>query len=127
MDRRSRRAAAVGGSRRAAVLARGRTLLAEDFSLSGGKSSATGSTLGLEDAVRRRVWELLETESGKNSGTLYDTVLAAIERPLIALVLERVGGNQVKAADVLGINRNTLRKKITDLGIAVRKAPGGVA
>jgi two-component system nitrogen regulation response regulator GlnG len=52
-------------------------------------------------------------------------VLAAIERPLIALVLERVGGNQVKAADVLGINRNTLRKKITDLGIAVRKAPGG--
>jgi two-component system, NtrC family, nitrogen regulation response regulator GlnG len=51
-------------------------------------------------------------------------VLAAIERPLIELVLERVGGNQVKAADVLGINRNTLRKKITDLNIVVRKAPG---
>jgi two-component system nitrogen regulation response regulator GlnG len=112
---------------RAAVLARGRTLLNEDFSLSGGKGAAAGTTLGLEDAVRRRVWELLESQGSKSTGTLYDTVLAAIERPLIALVLERVGGNQVKAADVLGINRNTLRKKITDLGIAVRKAPGGAA
>jgi Fis family transcriptional regulator len=49
------------------------------------------------------VWDLLETQG--TSGALYDTVLAAIERPLIELVLERVGGNQVKAADVLGINR----------------------
>ncbi len=108
---------------RAAVLARGRTLLPEDFTLSGTKASGDGTSLGLDDAVRRLVWELLETQG--TSGTLYDTVLAAIERPLLALVLERVGGNQVKAADVLGINRNTLRKKITDLGIAVRKAPGG--
>jgi two-component system nitrogen regulation response regulator GlnG len=108
---------------RAAVLARGRTLLPEDFTLLGTKSAGDGGTLGLDDAVRRLVWELLETQG--TSGTLYDTVLAAIERPLIALVLERVGGNQVKAADVLGINRNTLRKKITDLGIAVRKASGG--
>src|SRR5262245_40609512 len=112
---------------RAAVLARGRTLLAEDFTLSGTKAAGDGHTLGLEDAVRRRVWELLETEGTSGAGTLYDTVLAAIERPLIALVLERVGGNQVKAAEVLGINRNTLRKKITDLGIAVRKAAGGPA
>jgi DNA-binding protein Fis len=100
-------------------------LLPDDFSLSGAKPAGGGTTLGLEDAVRRRVWELLETQG--STGTLYDTVLAAIERPLIALVLERVGGNQVKAADMLGINRNTLRKKITDLGIAVRKAAGGPA
>src|SRR6185436_7347116 len=112
---------------RAAVLARGRTLLADDFTLSGSKPAGAGTTPGLEDAVRRRVWELLETQDTIGAGTLYDTVLAAIERPLIALVLERVGGNQVKAADVLGINRNTLRKKITDLGIAVRKAAGGPA
>jgi len=112
---------------RAAVLAGGRTLLPDDFALSGAKPAGGGTTLGLEDAVRRRVWELLETQGTSGTGTLYDTVLAAIERPLIALVLERVGGNQVKAADVLGINRNTLRKKITDLGIAVRKAAGGSA
>jgi two-component system nitrogen regulation response regulator GlnG len=107
---------------RAAVLARGRTLLPDDFSLSGSKPAGGGGSPGLEDAVRRRVWDLLETQA--TSGALYDTVLAAIERPLIELVLERVGGNQVKAADVLGINRNTLRKKITDLNIVVRKAPG---
>jgi two-component system nitrogen regulation response regulator GlnG len=107
---------------RAAVLARGRTLLPDDFTLSGTKPAGAGGSPGLEDAVRRRVWDLLDTHG--TSGALYDTVLAAIERPLIELVLERVGGNQVKAADVLGINRNTLRKKITDLNIVVRKAPG---
>jgi len=111
---------------RAAVLARGRTLLAEDFTLTGGKPSATGAgMLGLEDAVRRRVWEILEQNGDATTGTIYDAVIAAVERPLIELVLDRAGGNQVKAADMLGINRNTLRKKITDLGIAVRKTPTG--
>jgi two-component system nitrogen regulation response regulator GlnG len=112
---------------RAAVLAGGRTLLVEDFTLTGSKAPGDRSTPGLEDAVRRRVWELLDAQGPADTGTLYDTVLAAIERPLIALVLERVGGNQVKAADVLGINRNTLRKKITDLGLAVRKVAGSTS
>ena len=110
---------------RAAVLARGRTLVGEDFSLAGGRPIADGRALGLDDAVRQRVWELLETVGAEGTGTLYDSVLAAIERPLIELVLDRAGGNQVRAADILGINRNTLRKKIADLGIAVRKASGG--
>jgi two-component system nitrogen regulation response regulator GlnG len=110
---------------RAAVLARGRTLLAEDFALGPPKADGTGGgELRLEDAVRRRVWELLEQDGREMAGDLYDTVIAAVERPLIELVLERAGGNQVRAADVLGINRNTLRKKITDLRIALRKAGG---
>jgi two-component system nitrogen regulation response regulator GlnG len=46
-----------------------------------------------------------------------------VERPLIEVVLERAGGNQVKAAEMLGINRNTLRKKITDLGIELKRGP----
>lgn len=50
---------------------------------------------------------------------LYDRVLREVERPLITLTLQATRGNQVKAADVLGLNRNTLRKKIRDLDIPV--------
>ena len=50
---------------------------------------------------------------------LYDRVLREIERPLLQLTLESTRGNQLRAADVLGLNRNTLRKKIRDLDIPV--------
>jgi two-component system nitrogen regulation response regulator GlnG len=56
---------------------------------------------------------------------LYASIITQIEKPLIELTLEYTGGNQLKAADVLGINRNTLRKKITDLKIEVKKGAGG--
>ncbi len=52
---------------------------------------------------------------------LYDRVIAQVERPLIVAALAAVRGNQLRAADLLGINRNTLRKKLTDLGIAARR------
>jgi two-component system nitrogen regulation response regulator GlnG len=55
------------------------------------------------------------------AGDLHDMVLQQVERPLIRFVLEKCRGNQVKAADVLGINRNTLRKKIQELGIDLKK------
>jgi two-component system nitrogen regulation response regulator GlnG len=48
---------------------------------------------------------------------LYDRVLEEVEAPLIRLTLAATRGNQVRAADILGLNRNTLRKKINDLGI----------
>ncbi|HXU99969.1 MAG TPA: sigma-54 dependent transcriptional regulator [Caulobacteraceae bacterium] len=48
---------------------------------------------------------------------LYDRILAEVERPLFELTLAATRGNQVRAAEVLGINRNTLRKRILDLGI----------
>jgi two-component system nitrogen regulation response regulator GlnG len=48
---------------------------------------------------------------------VYDRLLAEVERPLIAACLDATGGNQLKAAKLLGINRNTLRKKLTDLGL----------
>lgn len=50
---------------------------------------------------------------------LYDRVLREMERPLISLTLEATRGNQIKASNVLGLNRNTLRKKIRDLSIPV--------
>jgi DNA-binding protein Fis len=48
---------------------------------------------------------------------LYARILPEIERPLIKLCLEYTGGNRLKTADLLGLNRNTLRKKMTELGL----------
>jgi two-component system nitrogen regulation response regulator GlnG len=50
---------------------------------------------------------------------LYERVMREVETPLIELCLEATRGNQIKAADLLGVNRNTLRKKIRDLNIEV--------
>ncbi len=52
---------------------------------------------------------------------LYDRILEEVERPLIALTLSGTRGNQVRAAEVLGLNRNTLRKKIQDLGVEMNR------
>jgi two-component system nitrogen regulation response regulator GlnG len=51
------------------------------------------------------------------SGTVYDAALAAFERPLFVEVLRDTGGNQLRAAQMLGINRNTLRKRLGELAI----------
>ncbi len=53
---------------------------------------------------------------------LYDKIIREVERPLIMLSLQATGGNQLKTADLLGINRNTLRKKIKELDIEVLRS-----
>ena len=50
-------------------------------------------------------------------GDVYDAALAAFERPLFAAILSQTGGNQLRAAQILGINRNTLRKRLSELAI----------
>ena len=52
---------------------------------------------------------------------LYNRILRELEIPLIGVSLEATGGNQAKCADLLGINRNTLRKKINELDIRVTR------
>ena len=52
---------------------------------------------------------------------VYNRILREVETPLIEIALDATGGNQAKCADLLGINRNTLRKKITDLDIRVTR------
>jgi len=48
---------------------------------------------------------------------MYDMVMDCVEKPLLEMVLEHAGGNQTRAAEMLGINRNTLRKKMQQHGI----------
>jgi len=57
---------------------------------------------------------------GVDVENLYSLVIERVERPLIELTLKATRGNQIRAAQILGINRNTLRKKITHLHINVK-------
>lgn len=52
---------------------------------------------------------------------LYDRILPLVERPLILQALQATSGNQLRAAELLGINRNTLRKRMRELGITCRR------
>ncbi len=52
---------------------------------------------------------------------LYDRIISEVERPLLQIALDATGGNQLRCADLLGINRNTLRKKLTELNIEVTR------
>jgi two-component system nitrogen regulation response regulator GlnG len=75
----------------------------------------------LSSVVRRRLAsEFASAPGGLPADGLYDRVLAEVEAPLINLTLEATRGNQIKAASILGINRNTLRKKIQTLGLKSR-------
>ncbi|MBS1229712.1 MAG: Factor for inversion stimulation Fis, transcriptional activator [Proteobacteria bacterium] len=51
---------------------------------------------------------------GETPGPIYEMVLKSVERPMFELILQQAGGNQTLAATMLGINRNTLRKKLVD-------------
>jgi two-component system nitrogen regulation response regulator GlnG len=67
---------------------------------------------------RRLEGEFAAASPGLPPPGLYDRFLAEVERPLISHALQATRGNQIKAAAILGINRNTLRKKIQTLGLA---------
>ena len=72
-------------------------------------------------AVERHIRDFLAAhhDGGVAPSDIYDRVIAEVERPLIRLTLAATRGNQIKAAAMLGLNRNTLRKKIRDLDIPV--------
>ena len=76
----------------------------------------------LATAVERHLRAYFDAhQHGLPATGLHDRVLREIEKPLILLTLAATRGNQIKAAQVLGINRNTLRKKIRDLDIQVMR------
>ncbi|WP_284947835.1 nitrogen regulation protein NR(I) [Acidisoma cladoniae] len=74
----------------------------------------------LTRAMERHIRQFLTAhEEGLMGNDIYDRVIAEVERPLIQLTLLATRGNQIKAAAMLGLNRNTLRKKIRDLDVPV--------
>ncbi len=108
---------------RAAVLASGPILFPKDFTLQN-RPSATPvevDQLSLEDIIRHKLEDYFRRTEGVDVDNLYSLVIERIERPLIDLTLRKTRGNQIRAAQILGINRNTLRKKILDLRIQIKK------
>jgi Fis family transcriptional regulator len=67
--------------------------------------------------VRRTLDGYFRDLDGEKPAAVYNMVMSCVERPMIEVILHRVGGNQTHAAEILGMNRNTLRKKIKTYGI----------
>ncbi len=68
--------------------------------------------------MRRSLNRYFKDLDGELPSEVYDMVLSAFEKPLLAYILDRAEGNQTRAADMLGINRNTLRKKMREYGLS---------
>jgi two-component system nitrogen regulation response regulator GlnG len=86
----------------------------------GSTHEAGGDNESLSDAVERHLRTYFSAHrDGLPAPGLYGRVLHELERPLISLALEATRGNQLRAAEMLGLNRNTLRKKIRELDIDV--------
>lgn len=103
--------------RRAVILSPNPVLSPDDLALPQKKHNKES----LEDIIYNRLEDFINNIDVKGKHELYSTIVPFMERPLIRLVLKKTGGNQVKTAELLGINRNTLRKKIKELGIKVEE------
>ncbi len=73
----------------------------------------------LEEVIERKLIECVRGLREHASANLYDLMIGLVEKPLLRAVLRETDGNQVRAAQILGINRNTLRKKLVEHGIDV--------
>jgi two-component system nitrogen regulation response regulator GlnG len=73
--------------------------------------------MAFEDMVKAKLAGFLRRMDGYPVHDLYDKVVQRVERPLIELVMQYTGGNQLRAAEILGLNRNTLRKKLAELSL----------
>ncbi len=68
----------------------------------------------IEEAVRESLEQYFRDLRGTEPHAVHDMVLSAVERPVLEVVMKHAEGNQSKAAEWLGINRNTLRRKLLD-------------
>jgi len=103
---------------RAMVMATSGVILPEHLPI--GPVSAAASVAvdaSLEEIIERKLIECVRGLREHANANLYDLMIGLVEKPLLRAVLRETGGNQVRAAQILGINRNTLRKKLTEHGI----------
>ncbi|MBJ6120990.1 nitrogen regulation protein NR(I) [Sphingomonas mollis] len=111
--------------RRLAVLARDEVIDAEVICAMLGtpQPAAAAVDTDIAPAIRALIDRIAhERPEALEDGTLYDRVIAEVERPLIEAMLARHGQNQLRAARAMGLNRNTLRKRLDALGIEPRKS-----
>lgn len=71
----------------------------------------------LGSSVKSSLDQYFKDLDGEQPHAIYDMVLSCIEKPLLEYVMQHASGNQSKAAEILGLNRNTLRKKIQQYNI----------
>ncbi|MBI1848688.1 MAG: sigma-54-dependent Fis family transcriptional regulator [Candidatus Rokubacteria bacterium] len=103
---------------RAMVMAKSGVILPEHLPI--GPVSAAASVAidaTLEEIIERRLLECVRGLRERASAHLYNLMISLVEKPLLRAVLRETQGNQVRAAQILGINRNTLRKKLTEHSI----------
>jgi Fis family transcriptional regulator len=68
----------------------------------------------IADSIQRTLDQYFRDLDGEKPGAIYDMVIRNVERPMLEFVLRQANGNQTVAAEMLGINRNTLRRKLTE-------------
>ena len=103
---------------RAMVMATSGVILPEHLPI--GPVSAAASVAvdaSLEEIIEKKLIECVRGLRHHASANLYELIVGLVERPLLRAVLRETRGNQLRAAQILGINRNTLRKKLTEHGI----------
>jgi len=110
---------------RLAVLSSGKLLRREEIVRELAKTDGVPdpSSAPMEHLIENRIREFVDMlgQAIYSETGLYELFLQQVERPLLRVVLKAAGGNQLRAAQILGINRNTLRKKITKLSLEPKK------
>src|SRR5262249_40032027 len=107
---------------RAMVMATSGVILPEHLPIGPVSAASVAVDAPLEEIVERKLTECVRGLREHASANLYDLMIGLVRTPLLRAVLRETGGNQVRAAQILGINRNTLRKKLVEHGIE----PGGL-
>ena len=107
--------------KRALILSKDSHLTLDDFPSTEQKKESQVKEHSLESLAYIKLKDAFCDIEKIDKGELYQLVIGQVERALIKLIMEKTNCNQVRTSDILGINRNTLRKKIQELSIDVSK------